>query len=176
MEHALNKTRLYNIYSGMKQRCYNPSSQPYPLYGGRGITICDEWVGDNGLQNFFDWSLSHGYNENLTIGRIDSSKGYSPDNCQWITQSENSKRSFTEKSSSKAVLRKRSEDSKISKAQQKAVHKYVKNNYDRIELTVKPKGKKEDIKAHAEKNRETLNSFINRAIDETMERDTQKQT
>ena len=64
-----------------------------------------------------------------------------------------------------------SEDSKISKAQQKAVHKYVKNNYDRVELTVKPKGKKEAIKAHAEQNGETLNSFINRAIDETMERD-----
>ena len=68
-----------------------------------------------------------------------------------------------------------SEDSKISKAQQKAVHKYVKNNYDRIELTVKPKGKKEDIKAHAQQNRETLNSFINRAIDETIDRDNQKQ-
>ncbi len=66
-----------------------------------------------------------------------------------------------------------SEDSKISKAQQKAVHKYVKNNYDRIELTVKPKGKKEDIKTHAEQNGETLNSFINRAIDQTIERDRQ---
>lgn len=66
-----------------------------------------------------------------------------------------------------------SEDSKISKAQQKAVHKYVKNNYDRIELTVKPKGKKEDIKAHAEQNGETLNSFINRAIDQTIELDNQ---
>lgn len=66
-----------------------------------------------------------------------------------------------------------SEDSKISKAQQKAVHKYVKNNYDRIELTVKPKGKKEELKAHAEKNGETLNSFINRAINEAMERDNQ---
>ena len=64
-----------------------------------------------------------------------------------------------------------SEDSKISKAQQKAVHKYVKNNYDRIELTVKPKGKKDAIKAHAEQNGETLNSFINRAITETMNRD-----
>lgn len=64
-----------------------------------------------------------------------------------------------------------SEDSKISKAQQKAVHKYVKNNYDRIELTVKPKGKKEDIKAHAEQHGETLNSFINRAINQTIERD-----
>ncbi len=61
--------------------------------------------------------------------------------------------------------------SNISKAQQKAVHKYVKNNYDRVELTVKPKGKKAEIKAHAEKHGESLNSFINRAIDETMKRD-----
>lgn len=58
----------------------------------------------------------------------------------------------------------------ISKAQQKAVHKYVKNNYDRIELTV-PKGKKEQIKAHAEKQGDSLNKFVNRAIDEAMERD-----
>ena len=64
-----------------------------------------------------------------------------------------------------------SEDGKISKAQQKAVHKYVKNNYDRIELTVKPKGKKELIKKHADTMGETLNAFINRAIDETMSRD-----
>lgn len=58
-----------------------------------------------------------------------------------------------------------------SKAQQKAVHKYVKNNYDRIELTVKPKGRKEEIKAHASIRGETLNGFINRAIDEAMKND-----
>ncbi len=63
------------------------------------------------------------------------------------------------------------EETKISKAQQKAVHKYVKNNYDRIELTVKPKGRKEELKVHAEGNGETLNAFINRAINETMKRD-----
>ena len=62
--------------------------------------------------------------------------------------------------------------SPISKAQQKAVHNYVRNNYDRIELTVKPKGRKDEIKAHAEQQGETLNSFINRAIDETIKRDT----
>ncbi len=66
-----------------------------------------------------------------------------------------------------------SKENKTSKAQQKAVHKYVKNNYDRIELTVKPKGKKEELKSHAMKQGETLNSFINRAIDETMVRDNQ---
>lgn len=65
-----------------------------------------------------------------------------------------------------------SETTKISKAQQKAVHKYVKNNYDRIELTVH-KGHKAEIKAHADTQKESVNSFINRAIDETMERDNQ---
>ena len=59
----------------------------------------------------------------------------------------------------------------ISKAQQKAVHNYVRNNYDRIELTVNPKGKKDQIKAHASKRGETLNGFINRAINETIQRD-----
>lgn len=58
----------------------------------------------------------------------------------------------------------------ISKAQQKAVHKYVKANYDRQELTM-PKGKKDAVKAHAESRGESVNGFINRAIDETMERD-----
>lgn len=65
-------------------------------------------------------------------------------------------------------------ETKISKAQQKAVHKYVKNNYDRIELTVKPKGRKDELKSHAEEHGETLNSFINRAINETMERDNEQ--
>ena len=90
MEHGLSKTRLYSIYSGMKQRYYNPNNQHYQWYGAKGITICDDWLGDNGLQNFFEWSLSHGYNENLTIDRINSGKGYSPDNCQWITSAANS--------------------------------------------------------------------------------------
>lgn len=61
--------------------------------------------------------------------------------------------------------------SPVSKAQQKAVHNYVRNNYDRIEVTLKPKGRKAQIKSHAEERGETLNSFINRAIDETIERD-----
>ena len=92
MKNELSKTRLYSIYSGMKQRCYNPNNQHYPWYGAKGITICDEWLGDNGLQNFFDWALNHGYNENLTIDRLESDKGYSPENCQWVTSSLNSSR------------------------------------------------------------------------------------
>ena len=97
MECGLSKTRLYSIYSGMKQRCYNPNNQHYPWYGAKGITICDEWLGDNGLQNFFDWALNHGYNENLTIDRLESDKGYSPENCQWVTSSLNSSRAHMSK-------------------------------------------------------------------------------
>lgn len=92
MKHSLSKTRLYAIYSGMKQRCYNSENSHYSNYGEKGICICNEWMCENGLQNFIEWSLNNGYNENLTIDRIDSNKGYSPDNCQWITQSANSSR------------------------------------------------------------------------------------
>lgn len=88
--YGLSNTRLYAIYSGMKQRCYNPKNEHYKWYGAKGITVCDEWMGDNGLQNFIDWAVSHGYNENLTIDRIDSSLGYSPDNCRWVTRELNS--------------------------------------------------------------------------------------
>ena len=95
MSHGLSKTHLYSIFSGMKSRCYNPNDSHYQWYGAKGITICDEWMGENGLQNFFDWSLSHGYNENLTIDRKDSTKGYSPDNCQWITGAENTSRAVS---------------------------------------------------------------------------------
>ncbi len=62
------------------------------------------------------------------------------------------------------------EESKVSKAQQRAVHKYVKANYDRLDLTM-PKGRKEELKAHAQARGESVNAFINRAITETLERD-----
>lgn len=96
MKHGLSKTRLYSIYFDMKQRCYNPNNQHYRWYGEKGIDICEEWLGDNGLQNFFEWALDNGYNDNLTIDRIESDKGYYPENCQWITQSLNSSRVHTE--------------------------------------------------------------------------------
>lgn len=77
---------LYFIYHGMKQRCYNQNTQHYDNYGGRGITICDEWLDkENGLMNFIKWSENNGYipNQYLSIDRIYNDKGYSPDNCRW---------------------------------------------------------------------------------------------
>lgn len=86
--HGMTDTRIFRIWSGMKFRCYIPSSSGYENYGGRGITICPEWLGEHGFENFAKWSFENGYADNLTIDRKDNSKGYSPDNCRWVTQKE----------------------------------------------------------------------------------------
>lgn len=84
VKHGKKGTRLYNIWGGMKARCYCPSHKWYKRYGGRGITVCDEWK--DSFQAFYDWAISHGYSENLTIDRVDNDKGYYPDNCRWATK------------------------------------------------------------------------------------------
>ena len=89
-KHGGEGTRLYRIWKGMKQRCYNPKTENYQNYGGRGITICDSWRCD--FPAFRDWALANGYSDDLSIDRIDNDKGYGPDNCRWadrITQRAN---------------------------------------------------------------------------------------
>jgi len=87
----INRSTLYFVWIAMKQRCLNPKSFSYKWYGNRGIFVCEEWR--NSYQNFKNWALSNGYTNNLTIDRINNNDGYKPNNCQWITQSENSKKS-----------------------------------------------------------------------------------
>lgn len=88
--HNQSKTRLYKIYIGMKKRCYNEKSDSYSYYGGRGITICDEWL--NSFETFKKWSMDNGYSENKSIDRINVDIGYCPNNCRWtdlLTQANN---------------------------------------------------------------------------------------
>lgn len=86
--HGFNKTRIQEIYHSMKMRCYNNKHIHYKNYGGRGITICDEWLGKDGLKNFGNWALNNGYADNLSIDRIDNNQNYCPQNCKWSTSFE----------------------------------------------------------------------------------------
>jgi len=79
--------RIYTIWTNMKGRCYRVNKPDYKYYGGRGITVCEEWRNDYAVFRF--WAMLNGYQDNLTIDRIDSAGNYEPHNCQWITKSEN---------------------------------------------------------------------------------------
>ena len=88
-KHGMAETPLYEAWSHMKQRCLCETDQNYHRYGGRGITVCYEWLS---FEPFMEWSLNNGYAPNLTLDRIDNDQGYDPSNCRWAdrkTQSNN---------------------------------------------------------------------------------------
>lgn len=80
--------RLKKIFNGMKQRCLNEKATNYNRYGGRGIKVCKEWLEDS--YSFYTWALKNGYDENLSLDRIDPDKNYEPSNCKWATTQEQS--------------------------------------------------------------------------------------
>ena len=83
--HGLRNHRFYKTWNGMVQRCNNPKIKAYKNYGGRGITVCEEWLD---VRNFVDWcDLTHPNQEGYTLDRINNDKRYSPENCRWVDKS-----------------------------------------------------------------------------------------
>ncbi|MGX8701543.1 hypothetical protein [Caproiciproducens sp.] len=85
-KHGMSRTRLWTIWCAMKSRCYNRKNVAYKDYGGRGITVCNEWLHD--FHCFQIWAFRNGYLDNLTIDRIDCNGNYEPQNCKWSTYEE----------------------------------------------------------------------------------------
>lgn len=84
--HGLGKTRLYHIYLGMIDRCFDgQNSRQYNNYGGRGITVCKEWMGAEGAKRFKQWAMENGYSNDLSLDRINVNGNYEPSNCRWVT-------------------------------------------------------------------------------------------
>ena len=82
VKHNMYKSRIYGIWSGLKDRCYNSHNCQYHNYGGRGIKVCDEW---QEFEPFKEWALKNGYDDTLTLDRVDFNGDYKPNNCRWIT-------------------------------------------------------------------------------------------
>lgn len=140
---------IVRAYRAMKARCNNPNNEKYKNYGGRGIKICDEWLGKDGIFAFYKWSIDNGWEKGLSIDRIDNDKGYSPSNCRWTdyeTQA-NNKRNI--------VLREYCGD-KLSVAQ---IARREEVNYDRL-LNLVNQGKDIEIAVYYLQEKEKLDQLI----------------
>jgi hypothetical protein len=85
-KHGKRHTRIYDIWRSMKQRCYNPKSISYKNYGKKGVGVCDEWRSQ--FVPFYEWSIKNGYNDKMTLDRIDANGNYEPSNCRWVSYTE----------------------------------------------------------------------------------------
>ena len=89
IKHEMSHSRIYQTWADMKTRCLSNTNRRYHRYGGRGITVCEQWLE---FTPFKDWALANGYTDELTIDRVDNDGNYCPENCEWITIQENLQR------------------------------------------------------------------------------------
>ena len=96
VRHGLNKTnpRLYGIWQGMLNRCRRKNGADYKSYGGRGISVCEEW---HQFPPFYKWAMANGYTDEMTIDRINADGNYEPSNCQWLTNIENCRKAVRDR-------------------------------------------------------------------------------
>lgn len=83
------RRKIYRCWHNIKRRCLNDKCETYKYYGARGITVCNAWLG---FEGFYEWAINNGFKCGLTIDRIDPDRGYFPENCRWVTKTENSMR------------------------------------------------------------------------------------
>ncbi len=143
-KHGHSNTRLYRIWAGIKQRCYNENDTNYHWYGGRGITVCEEWR--NNFEAFYKWSMANGYTDKKSIDRINSNGDYCPENCRWTditTQANNTRRNHYIKHNGKIkTIAEWAKDTGIS---QQAISSRLRNRWS-IEKTLETPVKKINAK------------------------------
>ena len=122
-KHGLGDTKLYKIWGSIKDRTLNPKHKQYNYYGGRGITICEEWKND--FMTFYNWAMENGYSDELSIDRIDNDGNYCPENCRWTT---------------KTIQSRNQRIYKNNKSGYKGVSFREDNNNFRVVITVNKKG------------------------------------
>ena len=160
-KHGKSNTRLYGVWCGMKDRCYNKNSQGYHHYGGRGIVVCDEWKDD--FMSFYNWALENGYDETAprgqyTIERKDNDGPYSPENCRWATiqEQERNKRNnvFVQVGDEVKVLKDACEDLGLNYATERKTRK-------RRSSGIRPMAEYNEVrKVDADKRAEELERLI----------------
>jgi len=164
--HKKSGTHLYRVWQGMKARCNNPRNHRYNRYGGRGIKVCSEW--ENNFESFYSWANTNGYQDDLTIDRIDNDGNYTPGNCRWAsrrTQSRNrSSNVLVEHKREKMTLIQLSEETGVPYSTLSARH----DRGDNIHLLARPlnasTGRKRGENNHKAKITEQIARKVKRRI------------
>ena len=140
VKHGESRERIYNIWYLMRYRCSVKDAAAYKNYGGRGITVCDEWNdSEDGYFRFKEWARQNGYNNSLTIERIDVNLGYSPENCRWIPMDEqNANKRNNHILSYNGETKTLSEWSRITGIPMKTLHRRISLGWDTTRALTQP--------------------------------------